>query len=135
MKDRRIQPTLFTYNAAIDACAKCYGTPEQQANALKIAFAVNKAISAAKLKANHVTYATLLKAANTLLVSGKEKNEVVKAVFDRCKKEGYVDMTVLKTFKLAADQDLFYEVLECAKDRNGNVDFDLIPSDWSKHIS
>ena len=41
-KDKRIQPTLFTYNAAIDACAKCYGTPEQQAKALKIAFAVNK---------------------------------------------------------------------------------------------
>lgn len=42
-KDRRIQPTLFTYNAAIDACARCYGaSPEIQTNALKIAFAVNK---------------------------------------------------------------------------------------------
>ena len=42
-KDKRIQPTLFTYNAAIDACAKCHGAPpEVQSNALKIAFAVNK---------------------------------------------------------------------------------------------
>ncbi len=41
-KDRRIQPTLYMYNAVIDACAKCYGTPEQQGKALQIAFAVNK---------------------------------------------------------------------------------------------
>ena len=42
-KDKRIQPTLFTYNAARDACAKCYGCSlEIQQNALEIAFAINK---------------------------------------------------------------------------------------------
>ena len=129
-----MQPNLFTYNAVIDACAKCYGNPEQQGKALKIAFAVNKAITAAKLKSNHVTYATLLKAANTLLVPGNEKNDVIKAVFNKCKKEGYVDMTVLKTLKIASDQDLFHELLNDAKDKNGHIEFDLIPSDWSRNI-
>ena len=80
-KDKRIQPSLYTYNAAIDACAKCHGTFEQQAEALKIAFAVNKAITAAKLQGNHVTYNTLLRAVNGLLDPGKEKRDIIKAVF------------------------------------------------------
>ena len=132
--ERRIKPTLFTYNAAIDACAKCYGTPEQQTKALQIAFAINKAIAVAKLQANHVTYATLLKAANYLLVQGDEKNDVVRAVFNKCKKEGYVDITVLKTFKLASDQNLFYELLSEAKNNKGNIDFELIPNEWKKSM-
>ena len=159
-KDRRIQPTLFMYNAVIDACAKCYGTPEQQAKALEIAFAVNKvslsscsnqhyvtmvitdtfllfpsqAITAAKLQANHVTYATLLKAANALLVPGKEKNDIVKAVFTKCKKEGYVDIAVLKTLKMSADQNVFNELLNEARDKSGFVNFDLTPHDWSRNV-
>jgi len=133
-KDIRIKPTLFSYNAAIDACAKCNGTGDEQAQALKIAFAINKAISAAKLEGNHVTYTTLLKAVNRLLVHGDAKNEVVKAVFTKCKEKGYVDDAVLKTFKLAAEQGLFYEVLEGATDKSGNVQFDLIPKEWSRNV-
>lgn len=96
---------------------------------------VIKAIAASNhLHANHVTYATLLKAANSLLVQGNEKNEVVKAVFHKCKKEGYVDIAVLKTLKLAADQDLFHELLSESKDKSGFVNFDLAPHDWSRNV-
>ncbi len=133
-KDKRIQPTIYTYNAAIDACAKCNGTPAQQSEALKIAFAVNKAIKAAKLQSNHVTYNTLIKTANALLEPGKEKNEIVKALFQKCKKEGYVDKAVLKTLKMSTNQGLFLELLDEAKNKAGFVDFDLIPSDWCRSL-
>jgi hypothetical protein len=56
-------------------------------------------------------------------------------VFAKCKKEGYVDFTVLKTLKMAANQALFIELLEEAKDRNGNIDFDLGPKEWSRNVS
>ena len=133
-KDKRVQPSLYTYNAAIDACAKCHGTPAQQAEALKIAFAVNKAIVASKLEANHVTYSTLLRTVNALLDPGKEKSEIIVAVFTKAKNAGYVDYTVLKTLKMSCDQALFNDLLEEARDKAGFVDFDLIPSQWCRNI-
>lgn len=133
-KDKRIQPSLYTYNAAIDACAKCHGTPAQQAEALKIAFAINKAIAASKLQANHVTYTTLLKTVNSLLDPGKEKSEILTAVFTKCKNDGYVDYTVLKTLKMSCDQGLFQELLDETRDKTGYVNFDNIPSQWKRNI-
>lgn len=86
------------------------------------------------MKANHVTYSTLLKAANILLVPGKEKNDVVIAVFEKCKKEGYVDINVFKTLKIAADQNVFNEIVKEATDKNGYVNFDEAPKDWSRNV-
>ena len=94
-----------------------------------------QAITASKhIHANHVTYATLLKAAHSLLIPGDEKNEIVKAVFEKCKKEGYVDFAVLKTLKLAVNQDMFYELMDETKDKNGYVDFNLCPHDWVRNV-
>ena len=132
--DEGIKPTLFTYNIAIDACARSGGDPEQSAQALKIAFAVNKAIIASKLEPNHITYSTLLKAAGKLLPAGDQRNEICKAVFAKCLQKGYVDTNVLKALEQASDRDLYYDLIGVAADRNGHVHFDLIPKEWSKNI-
>ena len=68
------------------------------------------------------------------MVPGEERNEVVKAVFTKCKKDGYADFTVMKTLKLAADQDVFHELLDEAKDKNGRVDFNLAPETWTRNM-
>ena len=68
------------------------------------------------------------------MIAGDQRNDIVKAVFTKCKKEGYVDVTVMKTLKLAADQDLFHELLDETKDKTGRVDFNLVPNDWSRNI-
>lgn len=73
-------------------------------------------------------------AANSPMVPGDQKNEIVQAVFNKCQKEGYVDIKVLKTSKLAADQDIFHSLLGEAKDKTGCVDFDLAPPEWSRNI-
>ena len=135
--DPGIKPTLFMYNAVITACAKCRGTPEQMNEALKIAFAVNKAITAAKYEQNHVTYVSLINATCKLVPPSPERNDIVKAVFEKAKKSGHVDKSVLKSVQAAADRDLFYELLSTsmAFDQYGNVDFDDIPHEWSKKVS
>ena len=46
----------------------------------------------------------------------------------------YCDIKVLKTSKLAADQDIFHSLLGEAKDKTGCVDFDLAPPEWSRNI-
>lgn len=132
--DSGIKPSLFMYNAVIDACARCNGSPKQMNEALKIAFAVNKAITSAKMQPNHITYSTLIRATSKLMPPGPERNDVVKAVFEKAKKFGMVDKNVLKSFQVAADRDLFYELLSIPANQYGNVDFDDIPSDWSKNV-
>ena len=68
------------------------------------------------------------------MVPGDQKNEVVQALFNKCKKEGYVDITVMKTLKLAADQDIFHSLLDETKDKTGRVDFNSAPSEWSRNM-
>jgi hypothetical protein len=132
--DIDIKPTLYTYNSAIEACARSGGSPDQSAQALKIAFAVNKAIIAAKMEPNQVTYSTLLKAVGKLLPQGAQRNEICKAVFEKCATKGYVDSNVLKALEQSSDRDLYYELVAVAADKNGHIDFDHIPKEWSKNI-
>jgi len=133
--DEGIRPTLYTYNTAIDACARSGGSPEQSAKALKIAFAVNKAIIAGKLEANHVTYSTLLKAATKLLPAGEQRNEICRAVFTKCVTKGYVDSNVMKALEQAADRDVYYTLIGEAADRNGHVHFDEVPKEWCRNVN
>lgn len=130
--DESIKPNLYTYNAVIDACARCYGNPEQQAASLKIAFAVNKAIFTANLEPNSITYATLLKTASNLLPEGDVRSQVVRAVFEKAKSAGYVDRNVLKAFDQASDRALYHELLKDAEDKNGFINMKNIPLDWRK---
>lgn len=132
--DKEIKPTLYTYNSVIDTCARNGGSPDQSAQALKIAFAVNKAITAAKLEPNQITYSTLLKAVGKLLPQGNQRNEICKAVFEKCAAKGFVDSNVLKALEQSSDRDLYYEIVGAAADRNGYVNFDEIPREWSKSV-
>mmetsp|Transcript_12472 Transcript_12472/g.23405 ORF Transcript_12472/g.23405 Transcript_12472/m.23405 type:complete len:664 (-) Transcript_12472:1654-3645(-) len=133
--DEEIKPTLYTYNSVIDTCARNGGSPDQSAQALKIAFAVNKAILAAKLEPNQITYSTLLKAVGKLLPQGDQRNEICKAVFEKCIAKGLVDSNVLKALEQSSDRDLFYELVGVAADKNGHVNFDEIPREWSKNVN
>lgn len=132
--DEGIKPTLFTYNVAIDACAMCNGNSEQQNAALKIAFAVNKAITASKLEPNQITYSTLIKAAGRLLPQGEQRREVVTAVFKKSQDKGYVDTNVIKALEQAADRTTFYNLMEVACDRNGHFHQENMPKEWTKNV-
>lgn len=131
--DESIKPNLYTYNAVIDACARCYGNPEQQAAALKIAFAVNKAILAANLEPNSITYSTLLKTANNLLPEGDVRSQVVRAVFEKAKSSGYIDSNIMKAFDQASDRVLYHELLKEAEDKNGFINMKNIPTEWKRN--
>lgn len=95
---------------------------------------MNKAILAAKLEPNSITYSTLLKAANNLLPEGDVRNQVVRAVFEKAVDSGYVDYNVLKAFDQAADRELYHELLKVAEDKNGFVTMKNIPDGWKKNV-
>jgi len=134
--DESATPTVYSYNAAIDACARCQGTGEQQVQALKIAFAINKALIAADgVEPNGSTFGNLIRCAQYLIPAGDERNSVCKAVFQSAIKAGQVDRGVLRALQAAADRSLFDEVAGVTVDKMGHVQYDAIPFEWRKHAN
>jgi len=134
--NEEMKPNLYTYNCCISACSRLDGaTFEQTSQALKIAFSVNKAISAASLEPNHFTYATLLKAVTNLLATGPERDEVAEALFSKCAKTGYVETGVLKNLRLAASNSLYHRLLNSVTDKNGVLNVGDIPKEWSRKVN
>lgn len=151
--DESARPSLYTYNAVMESCSKCRGTGEEQVEALKIAFAANKALGQQQrgksksekgsgggnrggggIEANHVTYSILLKCAHKLLPAGEERNRVVRAVFEKAREAGQVDPSVMRQLQMAADRNVFYELCESIADLRGRVDFNDLPHEWRRNV-
>ena len=131
--DESATPTVYSYNAVIDACSRCQGTGEQQVQALKIAFAVNKALVAADgIEPNETTFSNLIRCAQYLIPPGDERNSVCKAVFQAAIKAGLVDSGVLRALQAAAGRSLFEEVAGETVDKTGHIQYDAIPFEWKR---
>ena len=132
--DVDVKPNIYTYNAVIDACSRCQGGGDQQVEALKIAFAVNKAIKVdCDVTPNPTTLANLIKCAKYLLPRGEQRNSIATAVFEGAKKAGIANGAVLKEFLMCADRDVFDEVAGELVDMYGHVNFGDIPNAWRKN--
>ncbi|CAB9514780.1 Pentatricopeptide repeat-containing protein [Seminavis robusta] len=136
-RKQALKPTLSTYNNALEACARCQGDLAQQTAALKIAFAILKAVNQKEsgLQANAVTYATVLRACSFLLGPGAERNTVATAVFEKAKKAGMADFRVLFQLRKTVDSKQLAELLDgLPQDRNGIFDFNKAPPGWSRNV-
>merc|ERR1712166_1547264 len=133
-KSEHLRPTTITYNTAIDACARCQGSADQKTESLKIAFAILKTIEMDdELNADGVTYSTLIRALNFLMPSGDERNKVAKAVFEKAKKAGLIDIVTLKNLKMVLDSETLKIAMDGNVDQNGNADYTNIPYAWRKN--
>ena len=132
--DKDAKPTIYTYNTVIDACARCQGLGDQQVEALKIAFAVNKAIKAdSDVKANPTTFANLIKCTKYLIPQGDERNNVATAVFESARKAGLANDRVIREMFSAADRGAFEKVAGELVDMYGHVSYADIPPAWKKN--
>ena len=132
-----VAPTLASYNACLDACARCQGNLDQQTAALKIAFAVLKAVNLdPDMEASAITYSTLLRAISFLLEPGAQRNQVGKVVFEKAAKAGMVDFRVMLQLKKSVEASVLQGLLkgEVQQDRNGNFDFNAIPPGWNRNV-
>jgi len=131
-----VRPTTLTYNNAIDACARCQGSPDQKTESVKIAFAILKTIEMDDdIEPNAVTYSTLIRALNFLMPSGDERNKVGKAVFEKAKKAGLIDIVTLKNLKMVLDSESMRTALEGNLDQNGEFNYSNLPSAWKKNAN
>lgn len=135
-----IAPALMSYNSAIDTCARTRGSAEQQTAALKIAFAIFKAIEQqpehSVVQVNHVTFATLLNCVGFLLPPGDERNKIAQAVFEKAIKASQVDVTVIRSLQKACDASVLQALLSkgIPESKNGQYDYERIPLKWNRNV-
>jgi len=131
-----IRPTTMTYNNAIDACARCQGSPDQKTESVKIAFAILKTIEMdEEIKPDGGTYSTLIRALNFLMPSGEERNSVANAVFEKAKKAGFIELLTLKNLRMVLDSESMRTALEGNMDKSGEFNYSNLPSAWKRNAN
>ncbi|CAJ1967027.1 unnamed protein product [Cylindrotheca closterium] len=128
------RPTIMTYNAAIDACAKCVGSREEQTEALKISFAILKSAEADDaVEVNSMTYSMVLHAVTKLLPAGPECSQVASALFEKAKKNGFVDQSVMRNVRSCVGPQKMETICEGYATSSGHYDFDSFPNSWKRN--
>lgn len=135
-KSEHVRPTTLTYNTAIDACARCQGSPDQKTESLKIAFAILKTTEMdEEVEPDTGTYSTLIRALNFLMPSGDERNGVAQAVFEKAKKAGLVELLTVKNLRMVLDSQTMRTALDGNLERNGEFDYAKLPNAWKRNVS
>lgn len=135
MRSLSVEPTIVTYNAALEACGK--QRDKGVANALKIAFAIFKTIEqpSSSVSPTEWTYTALLGCVASLLPASDERNKIASTVFRKAAAKQMVSKRMLFLLNRACDSEVFYNLLcqDMMPTINKKFDFDNIPSKWSKH--
>jgi hypothetical protein len=131
-----VRPSILTYNNAIDTCARCQGSTEQQTEAMKIAFAILKTIEMDDASnPNETTYSTLIRGLSFLMPSGKERDNLASMVFEKAKKAGLVDFACVKNLHRTIDREALRIQLDGRLDRNGTFKYQDLPPAWSRNVA
>jgi hypothetical protein len=123
-----IKPTVFTYNAVLNACAESlHIEDESRSEAFKTAVRVFTDLRGGKERPDHVTFGNMLRCAN-LLPEGEQRDKFVSATFRLCCEQGFVNTFVVRDLVGAASEELWRSLLDCPA---GEVDFGTLPAAWS----
>jgi Pentatricopeptide repeat domain len=135
MRSLSVEPTIVTYNAALEACGK--QRDKGAATALKIAFAIFKAVEqpSSPVSPTEWTYTALLGCVAGLLPASDERNKIATTVFRKAAAKQMVSKRMLFLLNRACDSNVFYDLLchDMMPTTNKKFDFDNIPTKWSKH--
>lgn len=123
-----IRPTVFTYNAVLNACAESIHVENSSSDeAFQTAIRVFSDLRSGIEKPDHVTFGNMLRCAR-LLEEGEKREKFVSATFRLCAEQGYVNTFVLRDLQLAIDERVWRSLLELP---SGEPDVILLPSSWS----
>jgi Pentatricopeptide repeat domain len=135
MRSLSIEPTIVTYNVALEACGK--QRDQGAATALKIAFAIFKAVEqpSSPVSPTEWTYTALLGCVAGLLPASDERNKIATTVFQKAVAKQMVSKRMLFLLNRACDSTVFHELLchDMVPSASKKFDFDNIPNKWSKH--
>lgn len=128
-----INPTVFTYNAVLMACAATSKESDsaKRAGAFKIAISLFNELrnGTGELALDHVSFGNLLQCAN-LLPPSEQRDSLIRSTFGLCCKSGYVNTFVLRDFRSVASDELWVATMKCSPDTEINAD--RLPVSWRR---
>ena len=132
--NKGIKPTVFSYNAALNACAESRSDDDDAANmdAFKTALSIFNELRAARGEApDHVTYGNMLRCSK-LLPEGEQRDSIITSTFKLCANDGFVNSFVLRDLLYAANEELWRGLT--GKD-SGEPAVERLPTAWSRRFN
>lgn len=131
-------PNTHCYTAVINSCAYCENDVSEKREALRIAIATYKELTASKYGVpSEVTFSTLLTALRNLLPKGKERSSAVQTVFKSAAKDGRVDDLVVRRLQSALTTEELRDLFSSTDvvSRNGQIRISQLPNEWRANIA
>jgi hypothetical protein len=91
-----------------------------------------EAIRGMGLAPNSTTYAAILEACDHLVQDSHDRQRILENIFVRACEEGFVDRTVLATFKAAASSYLYTRLVVAPSQEVEH--FKVVPDSWTRHV-
>eukprot|EP00934_Nitzschia_sp_Nitz4_P004871 Nitzschia sp. Nitz4//scaffold56_size114212//82197//84424//NITZ4_003961-RA/size114212-snap-gene-0.174-mRNA-1//1//CDS//3329554739//4861//frame0 len=84
------------------------------------------------LSPNSSTYAALVEACDNLIADGKDRQRVLENIFQRACDDGYVNQTVLESFKMAASAYLYTKLVVAPSQQLEYMK--VVPESWTRNV-
>jgi tetratricopeptide (TPR) repeat protein len=134
--NRDIQPTSFTYNAVLNACADSVHV--EGANLMDAFQTSVKVFTELRKETNpdQVTFGNMVRCAN-LLSPSEQKDKFLMATFQLCCDQGLVNALVLRDLRRAASDDIWTSLTGLPlidEEEVQSLDMEKFPRDWTRNI-
>lgn len=126
-----VKPTVFTFNAVLNACAYTFN-PNEKVDAFMVIVSTLVLLQEFT-KPDHTTYGTLLKAwCNLIPKDDDRRSRIVSSVFRQCCKDGQVGNMVIQQLKFAASPELYRSLI--GRDITQEIKLSNLPTKWSRNL-
>jgi pentatricopeptide repeat protein len=132
-KRQDLQPTPYTYNAVLNACAfSAMGTTmEEQREALEIAVRTFSSMRKSETEPDTVTYGNMLKCLANLMPDGEIRSSMALQIFDKCKSDGLVGALTWNEVRRAVPAKQIQKAYSL-KGLASNVQVRDLPRSWKR---
>jgi len=131
MQDFDVELNLTSYNLVLDASLNAEPTTEAiRTDALNNAIYIFNTLRESRhLNPNSITYNSLLRICDKLIIDDEEREKAIIHAFESCCSEGMVNDTILRTMRKISSHDLYRKTLG-KYDTNRDAMLNSLPTDW-----
>jgi len=123
--NRDAEPSIYTYNAVLNAAEFTFGDKENRKEAFKIACETFHEIQST-MKPDHISYASFMGVIAQLMPDGDIRNDMVRLLFRRCCVDGQLAPVMMKKFREATSTQQYHNLM-------GSFSEEKLPEDWTRN--
>ena len=121
----------LSYCKRIKACASIDGTKERRAKSLQVAASAFNSIESAGLKADSITYTSMIHAILNLCDDIHDRTNALSGVFQRCCEDGCLNQHILNTLIEENTEEEFSIITRGLVGYEQSIGIQSLPSQWS----